>query len=66
MKIVNNTNLPYKVIGEWIDTIQKNCSGTTCYYGKIDSYIIDYKKKRYKVQIRYLKKYTEWRINENN
>ena len=68
MKIINNPCLPYKLIGEWMDQIISQDYQDTCYYGKIDNYIVDYKKKRYRVQIRYLKSYVEWRFDccENN
>lgn len=66
MKIVNNTNLPYRVIGEMIDMIQEQSSGDTIYYGKVSICTMGYKGKDYKVQIRYLKRYVEWRFYENN
>lgn len=66
MKIVNNTNLPYRVIGEMIDMIQEKNSGDTHYYGKIEHCVMSYKGKEVKIQIRYLKRYVEWRFYEGN
>lgn len=64
MKIINESCLPYKVIGQVIDDyIEKNYVDT-CYYGKIDYFEFMYREEIYKVQIRYLKSYTEWRFYE--
>ena len=60
MKIVNKTNLPYKIIGDMIDKIQAHNVGNTMYYGKVEYCVMGYKDKEYKVQIRYLKRYVEW------
>lgn len=66
MKIINNTDLSYKIIGQVIDdTIIKN-KADTLYYGKVYHFEIEYKNKEYKVQIRYLKKYVEWRFDYAN
>ena len=62
MKIINEPCLPYKVIGQVIDDYMDMGAGNTCYYGKIDDFIIDYKDKLYKVLVRYLKSYVEWRF----
>lgn len=64
MKIVNNTNLPYKVIGQVIDDYLKENWGSTSYIGKVEAMTIDYKDVIYKVQVRYLKKYVEWRFQK--
>lgn len=64
MKIINEAGLPYKVIGQVIDDYIEKNYGDTCYYGKIEYFEIEYKRKRYKVQIRYLKSFTEWRFYE--
>lgn len=66
MKIVNNTDLSYEVIGKMIDQITKDCLGDTLYYGKIDNYRFVHGKKGYSLTIRYLKRYVEWRFYENN
>ena len=66
MKIINKTDLPYKVIGDIIDRIIENSYEDTCYFGKIEYFEIKYKDKIYKVQIRYLKRYVEWRFYEKN
>ena len=63
MKIINNPCLPYKVIGQVIDDYIERNYADTCYYGKIEYFTIDYKDKLYKVQIRYLKSYVEWRFD---
>lgn len=64
MKIINEPCLPYKVIGQVIDEYIENNYEDTCYYGKIEYFEIQYKDKKYKVQIRYLKSYVEWRFYE--
>lgn len=66
MKITNNTDLSYKVIGQIIDdTIIKN-KADTIYYGKVYWFEIEYKSKKYKVEIKYFKKYVEWRFDYAN
>lgn len=65
MKIVNNTNLPYRVIGGMIDMILEHNIGDTIYYGKHDEGTVEYNGKEYIVDIRYLKRYVEWRFYEN-
>lgn len=63
MKIINIPCLPYRVIGQVIDEyIDKNYEDT-CYVGKIEYFEIEYKKEKYKVQIRYLKTFVEWRFD---
>lgn len=64
MKIVNNTNLPYKAIGQVIDEYLEMNYGSTSYVGKVEVMTIDYKDVLYKVQVRYLKKYVEWRFEK--
>lgn len=64
MKIVNDAKLPYRVIGKIIDDTINSDYQDTIYYGKIDVFKIEYQNKKYNVQIRYLKKYTEWRFYE--
>lgn len=59
--IVNNTKLPYKIIGKVIDDY-KNDFEDTLYVGKFELLVIDYKDKLYSVSVRYLKKYIEFRF----
>lgn len=62
MRIINDANLPYAVIGSAIDRIIENGKHDTYYYGKVEVGTIMYKNKIINVQIRYLKKYVEWRF----
>ena len=64
MKIVNNTDLSYKEIGAIMDVIIEDSKEDTHYFGQTESILIKYKEK-YKiirVEIRYLKRYLEWRF----
>ena len=63
MKIINNTNLSYKVIGEIIDEIISTSKEDTNYYGKIELVKILYKGDPINITIRYLKRYVEWRFD---
>lgn len=63
IKIINNTDLFYKEIGEIIDNINWDYRDDTNYVGKIDILTIKYKRTLIKVQIRHLKKYVEWRFD---
>lgn len=65
MKIINDAHLPFEVIGQIIDKYINDSYGDTLYYGKIDYFKMKYKGQIYKVQVRYLKKYVEWRFYEN-
>ena len=57
MKIVNETNLSYQ--------IQKMDEGQTHYYGQIQyTSIFIENNRKIKVEIRYLKKYCEFRFSE--
>lgn len=58
--IVNNTELPYMVIGKMIDDISNKNTGDTMYYGKVDQFDVKYDDVEYQIKIRYLKKYVEW------
>lgn len=64
MKIVNNTSLNYEAIGKLIDKIIDESYDDTHYAGQIYICGMIYKGKEIKVQIRYLKKYVEWRFDE--
>lgn len=63
IKIINNTDLFYKEIGEIIDNIQWDTRGETLYVGKIDVFKIKFKRVRLKIQVRTLKKSIEWRFD---
>ena len=64
MKIVNNTNLRYAELGLLIDNIMKYDTGRTHYYGQIEWTIVEFGSHKIQVQIRYLKRYIEWRFSE--
>lgn len=68
IKIINETSLPFKVIGQVIDDYINDGRQITIYYGKTELFTIDYKDILYRVQVRYLKRYVEWRFikYENN
>lgn len=63
MKIVNNTNLSYREIGLIIDEMIEDSKEDTIYYDKVDILKVNYKNKSIKIQIRYLKRYVEWRFD---
>ena len=64
MKIVNNTSFNYEAIGKLIDKIIEESDDDTHYVGQIYICWMLYRGKEIKVQIRYLKKYVEWRFDE--
>lgn len=64
IKIVNNTNLSFKEIGEIIDKIIKNSVGTTHYYKQIELFNVVSNTEEIRVQIYYLKKYCVWTFTE--
>ena len=64
MLIRNKTNLEYGTIGMLIDNIMKSNTGNTAYYGKIEHCTMQVGSHKIKVQIRYLKRYTEWCFTE--
>lgn len=66
MKIINKTDLDYSTIGLIIDNIMKTNTESTHYYGQIEWTIVEMAHRKVKVQIRYLKRYVEWRFYENN
>ena len=63
MKIINNTNLSYKEIGEIIDEIINTSKEDTYYDGKIEVVKVLYKGDTINITIRYLKRYVEWRFD---
>ena len=62
--IINETNIPMEYIAKTMAQIQRDNIGDTNYYGKVDIYrfISNYDNKSYICQIRYLKRYVEWRF----
>ena len=64
MLIRNETNLEYGTIGMLIDNIMNHNTGNTAYYGKIEFCTMEVGSHKIKVQIRYLKRYTEWYFTE--
>lgn len=64
MKIVNNTDLPYGVIGLMIDKIIENGKDDTHYFGQVEVCVMQVQDRKIRVQIRYLKRYTEWIFTE--
>lgn len=60
--IVNDTDLDMRDIGDIIQCIQALYSEQTNYYGKVEATTIISCNKEYKIQIRYLKNYVEWRF----
>ena len=63
MKIINNTNLSYKEIGEIIDEIISTSKEDTNYDGKIEVGKVLYNDEPINITIRYLKKIVEWRFD---
>lgn len=63
MKIINNTTLSYETIGLMMDKIIEINQDDTIYYGKIEVCKMRVCNRDVNVQIRYLKKYVEWRFD---
>lgn len=66
MKIINETNLCYAELGLLIDNIIKSDIGSTHYYGQVEHTIVEFGSHKIQVQIRYLKRYVEWRFYEKD
>lgn len=64
IKIINNTNLTYRKIGTLIDYVMHDSDETTHYFGQIEYCEVALGEHKVKIQIRYLKRYTEWRFDE--
>lgn len=64
--IVNDTDLDVRDIGNIIQSIQDAYPAKTNYYGKVEATTIVHCNKEYKIQIRYLKYYVEWRFMYGN
>ena len=65
--IINETDIPMEYIAKTMAQIQRDNIDDTNYYGKTDIYrfISNYDNKSYICQIRYLKRYVEWRFISN-
>ena len=63
MKLINNTDLSYKVIGAIIDEIISTSKEYTNYDGKVEVGKVFYKGDPINITIRYLKRYVEWRFD---
>lgn len=64
MKIINNTYYSNETIGRIIDQIQMKYPNDTNYVGKVDYTTIEMANNIIvKIQIRYLKRYVEWRFD---
>ena len=63
MKIINNTDLSYKEIGQLIDEVINTSKEDTNYDGKIEVGKVLYNGKPINITIRYLKRYVEWRFD---
>lgn len=62
-RIVNNTDLYYKELGEIMDNISWSNKGDTIYYDKEDLVRVIYKRRKIEIKIRYLKTFTEWKFD---
>lgn len=63
--IVNNSDLTNTDIGKFLDQIKETHQGETIYYGKVDRIWFLHKGKRYRLDIKYLKRYTSFRFKED-
>ena len=65
MKIVNKTDISYQYLGWIIDKIIEMGKEDTHYYGQVQlTSIVVENNREIKVQIRYLKRYCEFRFEE--
>lgn len=62
--IVNNSDLTNTDIGKFLDQLKENQQIDTIYYGKVDRIWFLHKGKRYKLDIKYLKRYTSFIFKE--
>lgn len=62
-RIVNNTDLFYKELGEIMDNISWTNKVDTIYYDKEDLVRVIYKRRKIEIKIRYLKTFTEWKFD---
>ena len=63
--IVNNSDLTNTDIGKFLDQIKETYQGETIYYGKVDRIWFLHKNKRYRLDIKYLKRYTSFIFKED-
>lgn len=63
--IVNNSDLTNTDIGKFLDQLKENQEIDTIYYGKVDRIWFLHKGKRYKLDIKYLKRYTSFIFKED-
>lgn len=66
MKIINETDLSYSTIGLIIDNIIEKDTGSTHYDGQVELTTVEFGSHIIQVQIRYLKRYVEWRFYEKD
>lgn len=62
--IVNKTDLTNTDIGKFLDQLKENQEIDTIYYGKVDKIWFLHKGKRYRLDIKYLKRYTSFIFKE--
>lgn len=62
--IVNNSDLTNTDIGKFLDQLKENRELDTIYYGKVDKIWFLHKGKRYRLDIKYLKRYTSFIFKE--
>ena len=63
--IINNSDLTNTDIGKFLDQLKENQQIDTIYYGKVDRIWFLHKGKRYKLDIKYLKRYTSFIFKED-
>lgn len=63
--IVNNSDLTNTDIGKFLDQLKENQQIDTIYYGKVDRIWFLHKNKRYRLDIKYLKRYTSFIFKED-
>lgn len=63
--IINNSDLTNTDIGKFLDQLKENRELDTIYYGKVDKIWFLHKGKRYRLDIKYLKRYTSFIFKED-
>lgn len=63
--IINNSDLTNTDIGKFLDQLKENQQIDTIYYGKVDRIWFLHKNKRYRLDIKYLKRYTSFIFKED-
>ena len=64
MKIINDTDLSYAELGLIIDHILKKNIADPHYVGKEEVIFVDFGSKTIKIEMRYFKRFIEWRFKE--